>query len=274
MIWDTIIIVDWSGGNDRGAKPCADAIWVGVYQDGRPQDPRYFRNRQVFETWMSAFLDDALREQRRVFAGFDFPFGYPEGFAAHVTGRDDPFALWEWYCTKVHDAPQANNRFDIAGEMNGTLPGIGPFWANGLKRDIANLPRKSKARTTNPFAERRAVEKRVSGTFTCWQLAGAGAVGSQIMMGLPVLQRLRRKFLNKISVWPFENIDKPIAFFEVWPSLQPQTPPVGMIKDAYQVMSTAQIIATSSVTKLHTDLRVTAPVEGWIFGVTQPQVSP
>ena len=169
------------------------------------------------------------------------------------------------------DTPKANNRFDVAGEINGGLPGIGPFWGNPLKRDVANLPRKGLARTANPFPERRVVETLAKGSFTCWQLAGAGAVGSQVMMGLPVLQRLRRTFANKISVWPFMPLDTPIAFVEIWPTLFAGPAPKGMIKDAHQVQATAKAIALRNVTIPHADLHITAPIEGWILSIPQSQ---
>lgn len=264
-------MVDWSGGNDRGPKPVKDAIWVGISRGGDHAPPRYFRNREVFASWMQGFLDDELAANRRTMVGFDFPFGYPLGFGKHLTGSNDPLHLWDWFTQRVTDTPKANNRFDIAGQINATLPGIGPFWGNGLKRDIADLPRKGLARTISPFPERRAVEHLAKGSFTCWQLAGAGAVGSQIIMGLPVLQSLRRSFPNKISIWPFEPLATPIAFVEIWPTLFAGPAPKDMIKDAHQVQATAKHLSESSVTSLHADLHISAPVEGWILGIGQPQ---
>ena len=264
-------MVDWSGGNDRGPTPTKDAIWVGISRGDHHESPRYFRNRQVFTTWIRDFLDNELKANKRTMFGFDFPFGYPAGFGKHLTGSNNPMQLWDWFAQRITDTPKANNRFDIAGQINATLPGIGPFWGNGLKRDIADLPRKGLARTPNPFPEKRAVEHLAKGSFTCWQLAGAGAVGSQIIMGLPILQSLRRHFPNKISVWPFEPLITSIAFVEIWPTLYAGPAPADMIKDAHQVQATAKYLAESSVTSLHADLHVSAPVEGWILGIGQPQ---
>ncbi len=263
-------MVDWSGGNDRGPTPTKDAIWVGISRSGSSEDPRYFRNRQTFFSWITDFLDTELTAKRRTLVGFDFPFGYPTGFGRHLTGTDDPLTLWQWLTDRVEDSPKANNRFDIAGQINRTLPGIGPFWANGLKRDIADLPRKGLARTQNPFPEKRIVETHAKGSFTCWQLAGAGAVGSQVIMGLPILHRLRQIFTNKISIWPFEQLTRPIAFVEIWPTLFAGPAPADMIKDAHQVKATARALAQKSVTTLHADLQITSPVEGWILGIGQP----
>ena len=193
--FDTIVMVDWSGGNDTGPTPRKDAIWAGVSRGGVSDAPVYLRNRSEAELWIATLIDAELAQGHRVMVGFDFPFGYPADFAGALTGSSDPFAVWDWFEARVEDAPKANNRFDLAGEINlGLGGGQGPFWANGLpNRDITGLPR-TKSDYTNPFAEKRAAELLAKGSFTCWQLAGAGAVGSQVVMGLPVLSRLRARF--------------------------------------------------------------------------------
>ncbi len=271
--WDTTIMIDWSGGNDRGAAPKKDAIWAGVHHGNTFEAPHYFRTRQSLTTWLIDTLQDLLNKGRKALVGFDFPFGYPAGFGRHLTGTDDPFALWAWFADHITDTPKANNRFDVAGQINATLPGTGPFWGNGLKKDIADLPRKGLARTANPFPEKRAVEQapQAKGSFTCWQLAGAGAVGSQVIMGLPVLHHLRETFAGNICVWPFEPLTKPIALVEIWPTLFAGPAPDGMIKDAHQVQATAKAIAHKNLSPDHADLHVAAPVEGWILGVEPPQ---
>ncbi|MFZ5965252.1 gephyrin-like molybdotransferase Glp [Thalassococcus sp. BH17M4-6] len=264
--FDTFVMVDWSGGNDRGKAPKKDAIWAAVVRGGVAEDPVYLRNRQVAEDWLHRFFAVELSAGRRVMAGFDFPFGYPRGFARAVTGQDDPLVLWDWFAERIEDAPKANNRFDVAAEINRLLGGKGPFWMNGLQRDIDGLPR-TKADYANPFAERREVETRAKGAFTCWQLAGAGAVGSQVFMGLPVLARLRRAFAGQVAVWPFEPLETPIALVEIWPSLTVTDAPTGVIKDAHQVASVAGWLAGMAPDRLAGLLDVSAPEEGWILGV-------
>ncbi|PKP85125.1 MAG: hypothetical protein CVT80_04260, partial [Alphaproteobacteria bacterium HGW-Alphaproteobacteria-2] len=139
--FDTVLMLDWSGGNDRGPRPKRDAIWAGLVRNGREVEPVYLRNRQVAEDWLDGTIAAERAQGRRVLAGFDFPFGYPSGFAAALTGRAAPLALWDWFEARVQDAPKANNRFDLAGEINARLSGAGPFWGNALKRDIPGLPR-------------------------------------------------------------------------------------------------------------------------------------
>jgi len=262
-------MVDWSGGNDRGAAPKKDAIWACVVRGAAAEQPVYLRNRQLAEDWLAGLVETELTAGRRLFLGFDFPFGYPAGFARALTGKADPLRLWNWFEDRIEDSPGSNNRFDLAGEINRKFGGQGPFWANGLKRGIDGLPRR-KDRYRNPFPDRRAVEHLAKGSFTCWQMAGAGAVGSQVMMGLPVLSRLRRRFAGQVAAWPFEPLDAPVALVEIWPSLTLGQPPAGMIKDAWQVQQAALELTRRPVAELERLLNIHAPEEGWILGV-EPQ---
>ena len=265
--FQSFAMVDWSGGNDTGPRPRKDAIWIAVVRAGRADSPRYLRNRAQAEEVLRDLITEERAAGRRLLIGFDFPFGYPVGFAQAVTGKKDPLALWAWLADRVEDAPKANNRFDLAGQINAQFSGNGPFWGNALARDIANLPR-TKGDYQNPFPDRRACEKAARGTFTCWQLAGAGSVGGQVLMGLPVLARLRRSFEGAVSVWPFEPPDRDVAFVEIWPSLlNDQVRRMPGIRDAAQVHLMARALANLAPTDLAQMLAQHAPEEGWIFGL-------
>ncbi|WP_406648391.1 molybdopterin guanine dinucleotide synthesis [Aliisedimentitalea scapharcae] len=257
-------MVDWSGGNDTGPTPRKDAIWV--CEAGR--EPLYFRNRGLVEEWLDDLIEDTLTSTQRLCVGFDFPFGYPAGFARALTTSDDPLKLWDWFADRIEDAPRANNRFDVAGEINQAFGGRGPFWGNGLKRDIPGLPR-TKRNYESPFADRRAVELLAKGSFTCWQMSGVGSVGGQVMMGLPVLSRLHHRWPGQIAAWPFEPLKAPIALLEIWPSLTVGAVPDGWIKDAWQVASVANDLAGMDPKALAGRLDISAPEEGWIFGIRQ-----
>ena len=265
--FDRIAIVDWSGGNDTGPRPRRDAIWLGL----EDAPPRYLRNRTLAEVAISDLIEGALNAGQRLFLGFDFPFGYPAGFARALTGRADPLAVWSWLAKRLEDSPQANNRFDLAGQINLALgAGRGPFWGNALRRDVPGLPR-TKTGYANPFADRRQAEARAPGAFTCWQLSGAGAVGGQVLTGLPVLHRLRVRFPGRIGVWPFDAPEAPVQLVEVWPSLinaavRAATGPDD-IRDAVQVALLARAVRALGDARRAALLRVAAPEEGWIFGL-------
>jgi molybdopterin molybdotransferase len=264
-------MVDWSGGNDRGPTPKQDAIWACVARDGATDDPVYLRNRQVAEAWLGDLIESELAAGRRLCAGFDFPFGYPAGYCHALTGGKDPLALWDWLEARIEDAPDSNNRFDLAGEINRQIgQGRGPFWGNGLKREIDGLPR-GKADYANPFPERRDCETRARGSFSCWQLSGAGAVGSQVLMGLPVLARLRKRFSGQVAAWPFQPLDAPVALVEIWPGLinEPvkHAEATGELRDAAQVRLLAGALARLAPDDLTAMLDVDSPEEGWIMGL-------
>jgi molybdopterin molybdotransferase len=266
--FDTFVVIDWSGGNDSGASPRKDAIWAGVTRNGQDQDPVYLRNRTVAEAWIVDLIRAELEAERRVMIGFDFPFGYPAGFTEALTGYTDPLVLWDWFEARIEDSPETNNRFDLAAEMNlGLGDGVGPFWFNGLpNRDIPGLLRRKEG-YANPFSEKRQAERRAKGAFSCWQMGGVGAVGSQVFMGLPVLSRLRKRFHGEINVWPFEQLKRPVAFVEVWPSLTVGDAPAEMIKDAWQVQELSRQMSELPAAALDEMLDVYAPEEGWIFGL-------
>ncbi len=222
------------------------------------------------EGWIGDRIEAELAAGRRVCVGFDFPFATPEGFCRALTGTDDPLALWDWFAARVQDGPLGNNRFDLAGEINRMFPGVGPFWGNGLTREIADLPRKGNDRTFRWAVPKRRVEARATGAFECWQLSGAGAVGSQMIMGMPVLARLRQRFAGQISVWPWE-VPAAVTLVEIWPSLLREAVKAaegpGDIRDAVQVRVLAGALARLSGDEMWRMMDVAADAEGWIFGV-------
>lgn len=269
MTFDSVLMVDWSGGNDRGRSPKKDAIWTCIGRKGQAEAPIYHRNRQNAEIYI---LDTLKRERhagRRMLAAFDLCFAYPTGFAQKLTGNPDPLALWDWFEARVDDSPKTNNRFDLAGDINAEFPGIGPFWGNGLQRDIDHLPRKGNDRANHGFAEKRAADIAAKGAFSPWQLSGAGAVGSQVIMGFPTLSRLRNRLGKDISVWPFQTPDTSIVIAETYFSLLPEalashTHP---IKDAAQVSFYAAAFSRLTVDQWTKMLAHDATDEGWVLGL-------
>lgn len=276
MRFDTIAVIDWSGGNDTGPRPRKDAIWAAVVRGSGAEEPVYLRNRDLAESWLATLVSDELAAGRRLLAGFDFPFGYPSGFAARVTGSADPLSLWDWYAAALADSPAGNNRFHLAARLNRLFPGAGPFWFNGLRTDIVDLPRRGTDRAGHGMTERRLCDSLAKGAFTCWQMGGAGAVGGQVMTGMARLARLRATFPGQIAVWPFEPLHRPVALVEVWPSLFADEVRAAMrpgeIRDRAQVRVVAarlaQLQSGGHLEAMLADVPTAArQEEGWIFGL-------
>jgi len=268
--FDSFAMLDWSGGNDTGPRPRRDAIWLGLVRAGVEEEPLYLRNRVVAEVALAALIEQECAAGRRLMIGCDFPFGFPAGFVTALTGSHDPFAVWDWLEARIEDTPKANNRFDLAGGINARFPGVGPFWFNGLAREIEGLPRRD-TRHGHGLSDRRRADAGAPGSFSAWQMGGAGAVGGQVLIGLPVLNRLRRRFAGQVAVWPFEPLDAPVALVEVWPGLinpvVKRAEATGGIRDAHQVRLMARGLARLPSPKLAAMLAVEAPEEGWILGL-------
>jgi hypothetical protein len=123
------------------------------------------------------------------------------------------------------------------------VPGDGPFWGNGLARDIHGLPRRCPAGWGESLpARRRLIERKVRGAQEAWKLSGAGSVCGQALVGIAALDRLRRReaLTGKVAVWPFEPTSGvPIVFAEIYPSLWPPDPRES-VRDAGQVRAVAE----------------------------------
>ncbi|MEM1130525.1 MAG: gephyrin-like molybdotransferase Glp [Pseudomonadota bacterium] len=285
MNFDTFVAIDWSGGADTGSTPRKDAIWAAIARrEGGTEEPIYLRNRDLAQGWLADLLTAEIEAGQRCLIGFDFPFGCPTGLAAAVTGARDPKALWDWMADAFARAPADESRFDIAARINRSFPSKGPFWFNGLARDIPDLPRNKQDRDMDAMglSETRLAETRAPGTFTCWQLGGAGAVGSQMMTGMAALADLRRRFGRALSVWPFDAADAPdaaVVVTEIWPSLldvvvrEALDQMADPIKDAAQVRVVAGALAEAqtagTLAAMLRDVPDGAPrdEEGWILGI-------
>jgi len=198
--------------------------------------------------------------------GFDFSYGYPSGFAdaAGLEGRPLWRAVWDHLEAEIEDAPRnRNNRFEVASQLNQRIGGShGPFWGCPARQTTPFLKAKRKGSWDFPYAAKlgnhlerlRMTEARMKGVQETWKLFGAGSVGSQALMGIPCVARLRNDpGLRSISrVWPFETGFSASSFpeagpfvlhAEVWPSavaIQEQLHP---IRDAAQVLSLSHCFA-------------------------------
>ena len=231
-LFHTHVVVDWSARSTPSpARPSKDAIWWAVARSGggAVPAPRYARTRHEALEGLAAFIAAELDAGRRVLAGFDFPFGYPAGVAERLTGERSALALWDWLAARIKDKENNdNNRYDAAAAINKTYRGVvGPCWGRPATWDYPTVPVKKSQRTCRePHPpERRICDRRARGAKTVWQLAYAGSVGSQMLLGLPALARLVAdpRIAGRAQVWPFETgLRVPgaqAAIAEVYPSL-------------------------------------------------------
>ena len=272
MKFDHIAILDWSAANTpRRGK---DSIWLGL-DDGTATNPR--TRAEAFGA-LCTLVEGTLARRETLLIGADFAFGYPAGFAQALTGRPKALSVWDWLARHLQDdAQNRSNRIALAAQINARLPGLGPFWFNPTRQPHPDLPHKGSTRHGNPFAEHRLADQSAKGAQSPWKLGGAGAVGSQILTGLPVLHRLRAAFPGQIAVWPFEPLTAPVVLAEVFPSLlatEVNARPVpGSVKDRVQVTLLARALARQpGLTALLTtpdDPRIAE--EGWILGLGHQQ---
>ncbi len=275
--FDSFLIVDWSASTSPApARASKDAIWLGFVQEGTPQQAIYCRTRTEAEARIAQIIADERAAGRRLLAGFDFPFGYPETVARRITGSDDPLALWNWLEACVTDSDTGeNNRFDVAEAMNACFDGLGPFWGKTHADRWPGIPYRKQGIAFDEIAEKRTCDIVAKAASSCFQLCFPPTVGSQVLMGLPMLARLRR--LEGVAVWPFEAWENaPVVLAEIWPGLiepavkaamaRDQT---GHVRDAVQVTLLARALSRLPVDQLSammTDLPDVAREEAWILG--------
>ncbi len=269
--FDTVAVADWSArAAPSQAKPSKDAIFLGIARDGYVAT-LYQRTRAQAMQSLASLCEGELRAGRRVLVAFDFPFAYPEGFARCVTGSDAPLALWQRLAATIRDDDRnRSNRFEVAAGLNASFADEGPFWGHPVGAEIPGLPFRKPGYAAFPFAERRRIETLVPRAKSCFQLMGAGSVGSQALLGIARLEGLRDRFAQAVAVAPFEPPEAPIVLVECYPGLfadaiAARTRP-GEIPDRAQVRVLAQALARLPADRLDALLREGDPFEGWILG--------
>lgn len=271
--FDRVVVVDWSAAAQPSPpRPSPDAIWIGVAEAGGSVEI-YCRTRHEAEVRLRQLCAEAAG---RVLVGFDFPLGYPQGFAARLAGLGGAGAVRDWIAAHLTDGPDnRSNRFALAAEINMRFPaGPGPFWGRPRGLDLPDLPeRKTVDYPALGLAERRLVDTRVPRAQPVWKLYTTGSVGSQALTGLPVVARMARA---GAAVWPFDPPAR-VILAEVFPSLldaavRPAAA-AGEIKDAAQVRLLARALwrMGGGIGALLADVPdwPGREDEGWILGAGQ-----
>jgi hypothetical protein len=259
-LFSAYVIVDWSAA----AKPTtgADSIWIGVLK-------RDVRFRMAFESYnpptrgdaekrLAIILDDLKKRGERALLGFDFPLGFPRGFASalKLTGEPTWRAVWDQLDRMVKDKPDnTNNRFGVGSEINRRLTGGPfPFWGCPPKDALTTLqPKRSRPHGPDDLPELRHADLAAKGAASIWKLYYNGSVGGQALLGIPAVRRLKLARGEAVRIWPFETGFKPlteadlagveVVVAEVYPSLIKGDGAAGEVKDLVQVRTTAEHFA-------------------------------
>lgn len=253
-LFDAYLIVDWSAGSHPKTGP--DSIWYCLVRRAAAgglavmaQENPPTRVQAIHE--IRDILRTMAREYQRVLVGFDFPYGYPGGFARALGLTDGPpwQAVWRELASGIVDSrDNRNNRFEVAGKLNCRISGnCYPFWGCPENRISATItPTKG---PSGHLSERRISD--VGNMQPVWKLYGNGSVGSQALLGIPHVAALRNDpVLAPVSqVWPFETGLQPlppneerdylILHAEIYPSQLRHEPEPGEVKDAAQVRTLA-----------------------------------
>src|SRR4029077_10604297 len=100
-MFDTYVIVDWSAASQP--KTGRDSIWI-CRRDAEGESVWNPPTRHAAKGLLADLLARASARGERVILGFDFPFGYPEGFAARLGLGGTPWrALWNEIAGQLHD---------------------------------------------------------------------------------------------------------------------------------------------------------------------------
>jgi len=295
-LFNAYVMVDWSAA----AKPTtgADSVWIGVLK-------RDVRFRMAFEAHNPAtraeaekllvgILQDRAKRSERTLLGFDFPLGFPRGFAAAMNlAQDEPWlAVWNQLDRMVRDRPgNINNRFGVGSEINRRLTGGPfPFWGCPPRDVLTTLqPKRGREHGPGDLPEFRHVDLAAKGASAIWKLYYQGSVGGQAILGIPVAKRLKGALGAKLAVWPFETrwralgeadlagVDVVLA--EIYPSIVKPAPVAGEIRDLTQVRALAEHFArldeAGKLGEVFAPAKGTAAdvivdaqhEEGWILGV-------
>ena len=282
-MFDGYVAVDWSAS----AKPVvgANSIWIAVCDDRGPLELENPATRQEAMNRIETLLSTATKEKRRLLCGFDFSFGYPEGTARMLTGRDGWEAVWARIAEVIEDCPNnrnMNNRFHAAAELNQCFEGEGPFWGRPAMRGIPGLlgTRPQHGWGVNLPPRLRYAEHLVPNAQEVWKIFYPGSVGGQALTGIAALEGLRHRNDVNVQIWPFETLGEggSHVLAEIYPSLIKPCPG-NEVLDARQVKAVAEALQElDRLGELEQHLRAPREMpacvineEGLILGMQDPE---
>jgi len=173
-----VIAVDWSGA----AAGAERKIWLAEVREGALVRLECGRSRDE----VARHLMETAERHPRMVAGLDFAFSMPRWFLEHESCASAP-ELW----TRL-----------AAGQAETWLRACKPpFWG--------------RAGTTKPTSDiglRRRCEEGLLAK-PVFQIAGAGAVGTGSLRGMPVLAKLQAAGFR---IWPFDAPGTPLVV-EIYP---------------------------------------------------------
>ena len=261
-LFDVWVMVDWSASSKpSSSKPSKDAIWLGIAFKNESIQTHYVRTRREAKLFLLNFLQECIESTLRVFVGWDFGFGYPRGFSSYFQSEPSlekthaPWlAFWKFLHESIEDSvSNQNNRFEVANAINQSM-GCSLFWGRPRSQNFSHLhPRAPKFPLTSGkmnLERQRLTEKRLKGTQETWKLLGVGSVGSQSLMGIPVVYSLRfHQGLESISgIWPFETeFERQLARFrvihaEIWPGVVRESVNASLLTEPSAIRDRFQVI--------------------------------
>lgn len=259
-LFNAYVIVDWSASSKPNTG--ADSVWIGVLR----RDVRFRLTFEAFnpstraeaERKLADLLDDFAKRSERALVGFDFPLGFPRGYAAalKLAGETPWREAWDDLERFVKDKPDnTNNRFGVAAGINRRLTdGPFPFWGCPPKDALTTLqPKKTRNHGPGDLPELRHADLAAKGASSIWKTYYNGSVGGQAILGMPAVRRIKLARGDAAKVWPFETGFKPLSegdldgvqvvLAEVYPSLVKPVGTVGEVKDLQQVRTLAEHFA-------------------------------
>lgn len=297
MSW--YIGVDWSAAS----KPIlgANSIWMSILGD---HDSHGFTanisTRGEFRRILGNFLRTQMGLGQRAYLGVDFALSYPADYQRDLIGAlESPRENALANATREHisalvvdEGNNTNNRFEVAASLNRAV-GYRSFWGRptGLALPSELEPWLDCHVENTPITRHRACEqvaRTYSGGYisSVFQLYGAGAVGSQSLLGLALLHGLANDLRIAFQYWPEDTSDGAVTVIETWPTLfrhEVDSPdlPSDLSRDERDARAIALWLKryvhdyTTEYARLSLEQRFSQRFpasEGWIAGVPFPYV--